>query len=96
MSSYVYQRRGGPLLDWASPSGRPPSQSRAADARALGAWAPVRPGAPEVIGDDATGAVLVTDPAAPPARACPTLPDIPMSYLFAGSLFVWWLVARNR
>jgi hypothetical protein len=53
MSNYVYQRRGGPLLDWNGPLGRPPYQARAADATSLGAWAPIRPGAPEVIGDDA-------------------------------------------
>jgi hypothetical protein len=32
---YIYQRRGGPLLSWA---GGPPSQSRAADTKALGGW----------------------------------------------------------
>jgi hypothetical protein len=89
-SSYVYQRRGGPLLDWASPSGRPPSQSRAADATALGAWAPIRPGAPEVIGGD----LVMTTPAAGATPPC-KCPNIPMSYLFAASLFVWWIVARK-
>lgn len=48
---YLYQRKGGPLLVWDAQTGVPPSQSRAADATSLGDWAPIRPGAPEVIGD---------------------------------------------
>lgn len=49
MSRYIYQRTGGPLLVWGP--GRPPSQARAADAKSLGDWAPILPGAPERIGD---------------------------------------------
>ncbi len=48
MSRYVYQRTGGPLVQWGA--GAPPHGYRAADTVALGAWAPIRPGAPEMIG----------------------------------------------
>lgn len=59
MSKYIYQRKGGPLLEWGT---RPPSgqQGRAADARALGSYEPLpKPGAPELIlsGDDAITAL---------------------------------------
>jgi hypothetical protein len=47
----IYQRRGGPILSWAS--GYPPRQSRAADATALGLYEYVpthpMPGAPEMV-----------------------------------------------
>lgn len=33
---YIYQRRGGPLVRWDSVNGRPPGQTRGADAKSLG------------------------------------------------------------
>lgn len=33
---YLYQRRGGPLVRWDNPSGRPPGQARASEAKSLG------------------------------------------------------------
>lgn len=68
---YIYQRKGGPLVRWDSPTGRPPTQARGADAKSLGSLGggafdvefdgrrlPV-PGGPEFIGDadDGLGAI---------------------------------------
>jgi hypothetical protein len=33
---YIYQRRGGPIVRWDHESGRPPSQTRGADASSMG------------------------------------------------------------
>lgn len=44
---YIYQRRGGPIVRWDHESGRPPSQTRAADASSLGS-----------LGDDAPSGSL--------------------------------------
>jgi len=46
---FAYTRRGGPLLDWSSPT--PPYQSRSGETRSLGSLElhVPRPGAPEII-----------------------------------------------
>lgn len=62
MARYIYQRTGGPLVQWNSNLGRPPYQTRAADAKSLGSLGGAvfdtefdgrplpRPGAPEFLG----------------------------------------------
>lgn len=62
---YIYQRRGGPLVRWDHASGRPPGQTRAADASGLGSLGSTdvfdqprvlpRPGAPEYIHEGLSG-----------------------------------------
>ncbi len=58
---YIFQRRGGPLVQWDHPSGRPPEQTRGADASGMGSLGATdvfdrprslpRGGAPEYLAD---------------------------------------------
>lgn len=53
---YIYQRRGGPLVRWDSVNGRPPGQTRGADAKSLGGLGSLGPdGNGPLVHDVSTG-----------------------------------------